>query len=1375
MLEELSIGDKVEHLADWEIYSLSTLALSPTIVGTKQPVATHSIHMLTCLPMVSRTASLRPSQIGGMTPDIPSAPPPQPLSIQSQPPPRLPKSTLTFPLHVPLTPFVYLKGARGLLYGSIPWTIGDVTRSASTSRFLTGKGTKDHREKTVGPNRLEQSLGPCPVPQLTAPFTHRDKGTDEMNPAWSLDFPRHPIILEFVFCWNSSKGVFPIADFITVLANCSAWARYKSVRVTDGKGSSVMYQLLLWGWFSVVARRGTSQPDCQLRQKFAIQGLTKDGDLVLGGIFHFHVRVAPQLQPRSFAAEPPAPSCEVFDMKEFQLAQTMIFAIEEINNSTELLPNITLGYKIYDGCNSEILSVKAMMALISLQDEAEDGPRCKGIPTVPALLVDAGFIQSLAETHLTGPFGIPMSCREMIMRVCHIHPVHQNYCLVQRGFTRMLAGEVGGKEAKGDLAVYKITRGLEKMKADSLFFPPRISFSAVCQCFSNKEFMTLFQMVPNDSHQIRAITLLVKYFGWNWVGLIKSSSTYISMETETIVENLKKDGICIGYKATFSATDSRQKIRQIVNEIKQSSTQIIISFATLTDMEVLLQEVVYQNVTGIQWIGSESWITTQILTPQQNARFLRGALGFVVPNGRIPALREFLLKLNPFHLPRNPLVDEFWERMFGCTMPKSQDAIDRKSVEQCNGKERLQDVINPYTETSQIRSSYSVYNAVFFLAQAIHNLLSCGNNGCTNMSDFEPQKLLQYLEMLNSTDMNGNTIHSHQDANVFLKYELINWQVNANGVAEVVSIGKYDGSATFENMLKINVQDVVWSNGKKVNLSSESLCFRMKCLHYTCMSTVKLTGTDISSIGKIFNRLFLHRIHFEQHLVAPSGADGGEATESGPKGQSVPVRLSQPAPGAPDGSRYLDAPSSQTPTLMAPADLPCFEGVMGGEGCVGSQAVSVITFPLTSCLQWLYIHERAFYRDACLIFAYSLRKGSGLKRYIIYRDHCLKKACKIIEDPYRPAHSIFQRQLLGKSYRRIRASTTRLRKSFFPRAPRGRCTSSCFPGTRKEIRPGEPICCFDCVPCHDGVISNVTDSLFCIKCPLEYWPNENRTECVLKDIQFLSFEDGMGVTLASFAIGGACLTIAMIGVFYKYRHTPLVRANNLELSFYILISLDLCFLCALAFISRPSKLSCVLRFTVFGVTFAMCLAGILGKTMVVLMAFKTRSPTSHVMRWFTPKRQRIGVLTLTFAQCTICILWIIASPPYPFINVSHYTQVLSLECQVGSDTYFWGIFTVIFLLTGITLVFAFFARKLPDSFNEATHITFSLLTFCAVWITFFPVYVSAPERDSASVQVFAILASSFSLLLCIFAPKCYIILFKPELNSKKQLLTYSSS
>ncbi|XP_056139669.1 extracellular calcium-sensing receptor-like [Lampris incognitus] len=333
------------------------------------------------------------------------------------------------------------------------------------------------------------------------------------------------------------------------------------------------------------------------------------------------------------------------------------------------------------------------------------------------------------------------------------------------------------------------------------------------------------------------------------------------------------------------------------------------------------------------------------------------------------------------------------------------------------------------------------------------------------------------------------------------------------------------------------------------------------------------------------------------------------------------------------------------------------------------------------------------------------------------------------------------------------------------------CSSICPPGTRKAIKPNVPMCCHDCVACTDGEISSQTDAIECARCLPEFWSNPERTACIPKNVEFLSFSDTMGITLMAVALLGSFCTSTVAFIFSYHRSTPIVRTNNSELSFLLLFSLTLCFLCSLTFIGRPSEWSCMLRHTAFGITFVLCISCVLGKTIVVLMAFRATLPGSDVMKWFGPAQQRAIITLCTLVQVIICAVWLAVAPPTPRKLMPRESPVVILLCDEGSALAFSLVLGYVSLLACICLLLAFLARKLPDNFNEAKLITFSMFIFCAVWAAFVPAFITSPGKYSTVTEVFAILASSYGLLACIFAPKCYIILLRPEKNTRKHLIS----
>ncbi|KAM5191419.1 vomeronasal type-2 receptor 26-like [Mantella aurantiaca] len=339
------------------------------------------------------------------------------------------------------------------------------------------------------------------------------------------------------------------------------------------------------------------------------------------------------------------------------------------------------------------------------------------------------------------------------------------------------------------------------------------------------------------------------------------------------------------------------------------------------------------------------------------------------------------------------------------------------------------------------------------------------------------------------------------------------------------------------------------------------------------------------------------------------------------------------------------------------------------------------------------------------------------------------------------------------------------------KAPQGRCNEPCSMGYRKGPTGGIHACCYRCVLCSDGEISNVTDSHSCYKCPDDKWPDKRKVICIPKTYEYLSYKIDI-MTHAFYIISILCsaITIYILTLFFILRDTPIVKANNRTVSFILLLSILLSFLCVFFFLDRPVTITCMLRQMSFGVFFSITVSCVLAKTITVCIAFKASKPGSYWRKCIGGNFSNSVVIICSSVQIIICSIWLLVSPPYLEYDIHSSPGKIIIQCNEGSVIGFYSVLGYMGFLAAVSFVLAFMVRTLPDSFNEAKYITFSMLVFCSVWIAMISAYLSTRGKYMVAVEIFAILTSNTVVLGCIFFPKCYIIITKPERNSKKHIL-----
>ncbi|XP_018419030.1 PREDICTED: G-protein coupled receptor family C group 6 member A-like [Nanorana parkeri] len=332
--------------------------------------------------------------------------------------------------------------------------------------------------------------------------------------------------------------------------------------------------------------------------------------------------------------------------------------------------------------------------------------------------------------------------------------------------------------------------------------------------------------------------------------------------------------------------------------------------------------------------------------------------------------------------------------------------------------------------------------------------------------------------------------------------------------------------------------------------------------------------------------------------------------------------------------------------------------------------------------------------------------------------------------------------------------------------PFSNCSKSCLPGYYRKY--SYISCCNECVACTENYYSPNADMTECQKCTLNQWSKNGSSHCENRTIEYFKWNDPFAITLVTFAAVGALVVLLSMCLFMKNGDTPAVKAAGGHYTYLFMISL----LCSLAsigfFIGEPNNTVCKIRQPLYGISFTVSVSCILIKSMRILLAFESASRGKKLV---TLTYQPIMIVsTLTGIQISICIIWLVLKGPY-FIDIYNIPEHIIFLCDEGSYVAFGIMLGYIGLLALVCFLLAYKGRKLPEKYNEARCITFSMLVYMFVWLLFIPIYVNISSGVYPSaVQALAILASIYGMISCHILPVCYIVIFKRASCNREKYL-----
>ena len=327
---------------------------------------------------------------------------------------------------------------------------------------------------------------------------------------------------------------------------------------------------------------------------------------------------------------------------------------------------------------------------------------------------------------------------------------------------------------------------------------------------------------------------------------------------------------------------------------------------------------------------------------------------------------------------------------------------------------------------------------------------------------------------------------------------------------------------------------------------------------------------------------------------------------------------------------------------------------------------------------------------------------------------------------------------------------------------------------RNEVKfgvPGKPSCCWECRTCSGNKFA--FNETYCKTCARGFWPHDDKQRCVQLPPKYFTLNTeyvGLHLVLPPLIVSilGFISVIHTAVIFAKYNTTPLVKASGRELSYLLLTGLFFCYAMLIVCLMKPSPYVCLVEFLLDSLPFTICYAAVIVKTNRISRIFNRRNLTKRP-QFIHPQSQICFSFVLVAVQVMLLTAFCLLQLPKDKLLYLSDSDVVLICAISDKDFLLSQIYN--FVLIIVCTYYAFKTRRSPMNFNEAKYIAFAMYCTCVLWLAFITVYlVQTDVMLKACIRCLSISLIATILLVCLFVPKVYIIMWKPSENRKRPTL-----